>query len=746
MALTTEQKASFLFKQAQGVAETSILKDFFEESLKGRILVLNNQLWSASDQIPATAPVLADGAASGVVRYYQARTMNAVAGVSNSFYLEDLKDSIPFNFGDGSYNYVITSSTGTAIPFGQGDWLVNNTTGTLTFYGSVPANMPPKISFYKYIGAKGAGGEAALPAVYVVTTIAERDALTPKQGDLCVVTSANETYAWSGTSWVLIQSAGAVSSVNGQTGIVNLTASSVNAIDMTQKGIANGVATLDATGLVPLSQLPSTVAGVTSVNGQTGDVNLTASSVNAIDMTEKGFANGVATLDATGLVPLSQLPTITATTGTLVHPVITSTFEYGKNSASLTGINNTAIGSSSGINITTGAANTFFGSVAGNATTIGSSNTFIGYSAGSASTSNDSNTAIGANTLSSLTSGQGNIALGSGSGAGITTGSFNTFINLTGNISNYSGVVAIGRDSSGTSPTISANNQFVLGVANHSYILPGTVKSVLKVAGSLSSTPGQIQLYENSANGTDNVIISAPASITTGYTLTLPFYSPSTNDVLYNSGSGVLSWGRFLSTSNGGTISAATTINATFTLGPIGTSAGQAGIARFGELAANGSNFVALKAPDSIATDVTWTLPSADGTSGQVLSTNGSGTLSWTTAGGSLDPSQPVTTSGYILNSSGINTQTSSYILQASDNGRIVLMNSASAVNLTVPSGLNVGFNCMIIQIGAGQVTIVASGVTLNNTNGLKIAGQYGTASVIQYQSNIFAVSGYTTN
>ena len=45
----------------------------------------------------------------------------------------------------------------------------------------------------------------------------------------------------------------------------------------------------------------------------------------------------------------------------------------------------------------------------------------------------------------------------------------------------------------------------------------------------------------------------------------------------------------------------------------------------------NGSNYVAIKAPDSIASNLTLTLPSADGTNGQALITNGSGTLSFTT-------------------------------------------------------------------------------------------------------------------
>jgi len=43
----------------------------------------------------------------------------------------------------------------------------------------------------------------------------------------------------------------------------------------------------------------------------------------------------------------------------------------------------------------------------------------------------------------------------------------------------------------------------------------------------------------------------------------------------------------------------------------------------------NGSNYVALKAADNLAANLTLTLPSADGTSGQVLQTNGSGVLSF---------------------------------------------------------------------------------------------------------------------
>ena len=47
----------------------------------------------------------------------------------------------------------------------------------------------------------------------------------------------------------------------------------------------------------------------------------------------------------------------------------------------------------------------------------------------------------------------------------------------------------------------------------------------------------------------------------------------------------------------------------------------------------NGTNYVSLKAPDSVSSDVTFTLPSADGTANQAIATNGSGVLSFASFG-----------------------------------------------------------------------------------------------------------------
>ena len=105
--------------------------------------------------------------------------------------------------------------------------------------------------------------------------------------------------------------------------------------------------------------------------------------------------------------------------------------------------------------------------------------------------------------------------------------------------------------------------------------------------------------------------------------------------------------------------------------------------------------------------------------------------------------SGPIISTGYQISSGAINGQTGSYTLVAGDNGKIVTMNVATPNNLTVPASLAVGFNCTVIQLGAGQTTILASGTTLNSYQGyLKISGQHGSASIVGYTSNVYNVAG----
>ena len=93
-----------------------------------------------------------------------------------------------------------------------------------------------------------------------------------------------------------------------------------------------------------------------------------------------------------------------------------------------------------------------------------------------------------------------------------------------------------------------------------------------------------------------------------------------------------------------------------------------------------------------------------------------------------------------------INDQTgTAYTLVDGDNGKVVVLDNASAVTVTVPSGLGAGFNCSFVQKGAGQVSFSASGTTINNRQShTKINAQYGVASIVAYAADTFVLAGDT--
>jgi len=73
------------------------------------------------------------------------------------------------------------------------------------------------------------------------------------------------------------------------------------------------------------------------------------------------------------------------------------------------------------------------------------------------------------------------------------------------------------------------------------------------------------------------------------------------------------------------------------------------------------------------------------------------------------------------------------------------VLNNASAVTVTVPSGLGAGFNCSFVQKGAGQVSFAASSTTINNRQShTKINAQYGVASIVAYAADTFVLAGDT--
>lgn len=127
-------------------------------------------------------------------------------------------------------------------------------------------------------------------------------------------------------------------------------------------------------------------------------------------------------------------------------------------------------------------------------------------------------------------------------------------------------------------------------------------------------------------------------------------------------------------------------------------------------LSGSSSGYVGI-APAAAAGSTTYTLPSADGSSGQVLSTNGSGTLSWASAGGS----GTVTSVGGTGTVNGI-TLTGT----VTTSGNLTLGGALTGVDLTtqVTGTLPVGNGGTGITSGiSGGIPYFSSSNTISTTN-----------------------------
>ena len=122
-----------------------------------------------------------------------------------------------------------------------------------------------------------------------------------------------------------------------------------------------------------------------------------------------------------------------------------------------------------------------------------------------------------------------------------------------------------------------------------------------------------------------------------------------------------------------------------------------AGFIEFFEDSDNGTNKVTLIGPASTA-DITLTLPSSDGDSGQVLTTDGAGVLSFATVGGAYN--------SWLV-------KTSAYTALAGDQ---IIVNSSSAVTITLPASASAGNTVTIKATGGGTVTVGRNSQNINST------------------------------
>ena len=87
---------------------------------------------------------------------------------------------------------------------------------------------------------------------------------------------------------------------------------------------------------------------------------------------------------------------------------------------------------------------------------------------------------------------------------------------------------------------------------------------------------------------------------------------------------------------------------------------------------------------------------------------------------------------------------TTTYTLSDVDRSKIRVFTSSSAITVTVPQGLSPLFDVMLVQAGAGAVTVSpAVGVTVNAAFGeTKTAYQYAVATLIPIGTDTFILSG----
>jgi len=94
-----------------------------------------------------------------------------------------------------------------------------------------------------------------------------------------------------------------------------------------------------------------------------------------------------------------------------------------------------------------------------------------------------------------------------------------------------------------------------------------------------------------------------------------------------------------------------------------------------------------------------------------------------------------------------LNAQTgTTYTFVLADNGKLVTLDNASAITVTVPANSSVAYATGAIinlqQIGAGQVTVVAAaGVTINGT-GTKTRAQWSAASLLKTATDTWTLIG----
>ncbi|MFN6136820.1 MAG: hypothetical protein ACK475_11190 [Bacteroidota bacterium] len=353
---------------------------------------------------------------------------------------------------------------------------------------------------------------------------------------------------------------------------------------------------------------------------------------------------------------------------------------------------NLAIGASALAANTSGSGNVAVGSEALQANNDGSFNTASGYQTLSANVSGWSNTAVGQGALKANVSGNNNTSAGFRS-LYLNEASSNTAFGLEALHLNVTGSsnVAIGNQA-GYNET-GSNKLYIANSSANNLIYGDFSQGLVSInAGSTPAAPGAALQVNVLAAGTKGFIVKSAAS-QTGNLLEL---QNSSGDVLLNINP-----------------------NGAITLAAFGASAGNTNEMRFQELSANGSNYVGFKAADNITTNRIWTLPSADGTSGQVLSTDGSGSLSWATG--------LTGASGWAIAGNSITNPSTQFLGTTSAQPLVIRTNNTEKLRVASDGNVGIGDSspAALLTVGSGDAFQVNSSGAIAAVTGITTSGGY---------------------
>ena len=290
-----------------------------------------------------------------------------------------------------------------------------------------------------------------------------------------------------------------------------------------------------------------------------------------------------------------------------------------------------------------------------------------------------------------------------------------------------------------------SNNTVTSATIVDGSIVNGDISNSADIAGSklnlvsTSSTAGVIVKGDGSSDGYLQLncsqnshgvkIKSPPHSANASYTLTLPNTTGTNGQALKTNGAGVLSFGNVLG-GNSEVIAlydqSSTPIQRLLATGEGVTVQGtSAGVSKLMFRDRTTANFLKFKPVDTLSADVEFTLPSADGSTGQFLKTNGSGVLSFATVdAGVTSDAQGNTVAGTNAGDSFTGTDAVNNTLIGKDAGTAITTgdqntavgSGALDANTTASHNTAIGFAALSENTTGHSNTAVGDNALVNST------------------------------